>query len=67
MLKLDTATYLVTQDNPAGPIIQFEDDGFEPQSAPVDGRGNVTYRGEAVYLLAYTVLAAFVGYMFIAV
>jgi hypothetical protein len=66
MLKLDTATYLITQDNSAGPIVRYVDDGFESHGPLTDVDGNVSKASAAAYLLAYTVLAAFVGYLFFA-
>ena len=66
MLKLDTATYLVTQDNPAGPITRLVDDGFEPHGPVTDDNGNISKASATAYLVAYGLLAAFVGYLFVA-
>lgn len=67
MLKLDTATYLITQDNSAGPIIQFVDDGFEPHGPVTDADGNVSTASAVAYLVAYAILAGVIGYFFLAI
>ncbi|WP_156397210.1 MULTISPECIES: hypothetical protein [unclassified Sphingomonas] len=66
MLKLDTATYLITQDNSAGPIVQYVDDGFEPHDPVTDANGNVSRASAAAYLVAYALLAGVIGYFFFA-
>ncbi|RSU88666.1 hypothetical protein CA256_21220 [Sphingomonas koreensis] len=66
MLKLDTATYLMTQDNSAGPIVQYVDDGFEPYGPVTDTDGNVSRTSAAAYLVAYALLAGAIGYLFFA-
>ncbi|AKH18738.1 MULTISPECIES: hypothetical protein [Sphingomonadaceae] len=66
MLKLDTATYLITQDNSAGPIIQYVDDGFEPHGPVTDANGNVSRASAAAYLVAYALLAGVIGYFIFA-
>jgi hypothetical protein len=66
MLKLDTATYLITQDNSAGPIIQYVDDGFEPHGPVTDANGNVSGASAAAYLIAYALLAGVIGYFIFA-
>ncbi|KEQ54762.1 MULTISPECIES: hypothetical protein [Sphingobium] len=66
MRELDTATFLMTQDNPAGPIIQFVENGIEPQGPMTDADGNVSKASAAAYLVAYAILAGFVGYLIFA-
>lgn len=66
MLQLDTATYLITQDDPAGPIVQFVDDGVEPHGLITRADGSVSKASASAYVLTYGLLAAFVGYLFIA-
>lgn len=67
MLRMDTATYLATQDNPAGPIINFVEDGIEPIMPATDNEGRVTKSGAIAFLVAYAVLAAVLLYFFLAV
>ena len=67
MLKLDTATYLITQDNSAGPIINFVDDGFEPHGPVTDAEGKVSKASAAAYLVAYALLAGVIIYFFVAI
>ena len=65
MLRLDTATYLATQNNPASdPIINYVDDGTEPMMPATDIHGRVTKGGAISYLAAYAVLAGFLVYLF---
>jgi len=64
MRELDTATFLMTQDNSAGPIIQYVESGIEPQRPITDADGNVSKVSAAAYLVAYALLASFVGYLF---
>lgn len=66
MRELDTATFLMTQDNPAGPIIQYVDNGIEPHGPVTDADGNVSKASAAAYLVAYSLMAGFVGYLFFA-
>ncbi len=66
MRELDTATFLMTQDNPAGPIIQFVDNGIQPQGPMTDADGNVSKASAAAYLVAYALMLGFVGYFFLA-
>lgn len=67
MLTLDTATFAATKDNPGGPIMLLIDDGVEPHGPVTDTEGNVSKAGAAAYLLAYALLAGFVGYLFVAI
>ena len=64
MRWMDTATYLATQNDPAGPIINFVEDGTEPMIPATDDHGRVTKGGVIGYLAAYAVLAGFLGYLF---
>lgn len=66
MRELDTATFLMTQENPAGPIIQFVENGIEPQGPMTDSDGNVSKASAAAYLVAYALMVGFVGYLFLA-
>ena len=65
MLRLDTATYLATQNNPASdPIINYVDDGTEPMVPATDAYGRVTKGGAIGFLASYAVLAAFLFYLY---
>ena len=66
MLSLDTSTYLLTQDNAAGPIVQLAEDGFEAQGPIVGGDDNLSRASWAAYLTAYALLAGFVGCLLLA-
>lgn len=67
MLTLDTATFAATKDSPGGPIMLLVDDGVEPHGPVTDAEGNVSKAGTFAYLLAYALLAGFVGYLFLAI
>ena len=67
MLELDTATFLVTQDNAAGPVTRLVDDGFAPHAPVTSADGSVSKVSAAAYLVAYGLLAGFVGYLFLAI
>lgn len=67
MLKLDTATFLVTQDNAAGPVTRLVDDGFAPHGPVTGPDGSISKASAAAYLVAYGLLAGFICYLFIAI
>lgn len=64
MLTLDTATFAATKDNPGGPVMLLVEDGVEPQGPVTDADGNVSKASAAAYLVAYALMACFVGYLF---
>jgi hypothetical protein len=64
MLTLDTATFAATKDNPGGPVMLLVEDGVEPQRPITDADGNVSKASAAAYLVAYALMACFVGYLF---
>ena len=66
MLTLDTATFAATKDNPGGPIMLLVDDGVEAHGPVTDADGNVSNTSAVAYLLAYAILAGFVGCLFFA-
>jgi hypothetical protein len=66
MLKLDTATYLATQDNPGGPIARLVEDDVEPMLPITDVHGKVSRASAAAYLVAYVLMAGLLGYLFLA-
>lgn len=66
MLTLDTATFAATKDNPGGAVMLLVDDGVEPHGPVTDADGNVSKASAAAYLVAYAILASFVGYLIIA-
>lgn len=61
MLKLDTATFLATQENPAGPITRLESDELGSAGPVTDAEGNVSKLNAAAFLAAYALLSAFVA------
>lgn len=67
MLELDTATFLATQDNAAGPVTRLVDDGFAPNGPVTSADGSVSKASAAAYLVAYGLLAGLVGYLFLAI
>lgn len=64
MVTLDTATFAATKDNPGGPVMLLVEDGVEPQGPVTDADGNVSKASAAAYLVAYALMACFVGYLF---
>ena len=64
MLRMDTATYLATQNSPGGPIINFVDDGAEQITPATDEHGRVTKGGAIGFVAAYAVLAGLLLYFF---
>ncbi|MAX00659.1 MAG: hypothetical protein CMN72_13665 [Sphingomonas sp.] len=67
MLTLDSATFAATKDNPGGPVMLLVDDGVEPHGPATDAEGNVSKAGAAAYMVAYALLAGFIGYLFLAI
>ena len=66
MLKLDTATFLATQDRPGGPIYLMEEDRVESITPLLDENGKPTEGGKIGYVLAYAILMAFFAYLYFA-
>lgn len=64
MLKLDTTTFLATQDNPGGPIVQVVDDDVETFGPTIQSDGRVSSGSAIAYLLAYGLLAGLIVFLF---
>ena len=66
MLKLDQVTYFASENRPGGPLSQYVNEDIETGHS-ADPIGSVSKAGAAAYLVAYALLAGFVGYLFLAI
>ncbi|MCF8708401.1 hypothetical protein [Rhizorhapis sp. SPR117] len=65
MHKFDLNTYNLTKDLPGGPTLAVVDEEIPEVQMIVDEHGQPTHGGLTGYMLAYILMAAFVGGLFL--